>query len=87
MIQAYLAQFISIFTQLLILAIFVRVLLSLFRITPRGAFFTLIVESTEPILRFFRRRIPPIGGSLDLSPLFAYLALDIVRSLLLRILL
>lgn len=83
MFAAYLSQFISILTQLLIFAIFARVILSWLRVTPRGFLFGLIVETTEPILGFFRRFIPPIGGIVDLSPLFAFLALDILRSILL----
>lgn len=85
MLQTYFAQFISILTQLLIFAIFARVVLSWLRVTPRGLLFSLIVETTEPILNVFRRLVPPIGGILDLSPLFAFLALDLLRSLILRL--
>lgn len=86
MFQSYLAQFISILTNILIFAIFARVILSWLRVAPRGWLFTVVVESTEPILRVFRKVIPPIGGVLDLSPLFAFLALDLLRSILLRVL-
>lgn len=86
MFQTYLAQFIQIFTQILIFAIFARVILSWLRVTPRGFLFVLIVETTEPILGVFRRIIPPLGGVVDLSPIFAFLALDLLRSLLLRLL-
>lgn len=86
MLQSYLAQFISIFTQILIFAIFARVILSWLRVTPRGFLFGILIESTEPILNVFRRLIPPLGGIVDLSPLFAFLALDILRSILLRLL-
>lgn len=86
MLQAYLSKFISIFTQILIFAIFARVILSWMRVPPRGFLFVIIVESTEPILSLFRRIIPPLGGVLDLSPLFAFLALDLLRSILLRLL-
>lgn len=86
MFQSYLSQFITLFTQLLIFAIFARVILSWLRIPPRGFLFVVIVESTEPILGFFRRIIPPIGGVIDLSPLFAFFAIDILRNILLRFL-
>lgn len=86
MLQSYLATFISLFIQLLIFAIFARVIFSWLRIPPRGFLFHVIMESTEPILRVFRRVIPPIGGVLDLSPIFAFFALDILRSFLLRLL-
>lgn len=41
---------------------------------------------TEPYLSFFRRIIPPIGGMLDLSPLFAFFTLRFLENLLLRFL-
>jgi YggT family protein len=37
-----------------------------------------IYDLTEPILGFFRRYIPPVGG-LDLSPLVIFLILAVVR--------
>lgn len=82
MVQAYLAQFVSILTQLLIFAIFARVVLSWLRVPPRGFLFSILIESTEPILGLFRRLIPPIGGVLDISPILAFFALDVLRSLI-----
>lgn len=86
MVQEYLAQFVSIFTQILIFAIFARVIMSWLRVPPRGFLFVLLVESTEPILGLFRKLVPPLGGIVDLSPLLAFLALDLLRSILLRLL-
>lgn len=37
-----------------------------------------IYDLTEPILGFFRRYIPPVGG-IDLSPLVIFLILAVVR--------
>ncbi|MEK9132991.1 MAG: YggT family protein [Patescibacteria group bacterium] len=82
MLQSYIVQSISIFIQLLIFAIFVRVILSWLKVPPRGFLFNIIVEATEPILGLFRRLIPPIGGVLDISPILAFFALDILRSIL-----
>jgi YggT family protein len=42
---------------------------------------------TDPYLNLFRRIIPPIGGVLDLSPLLAFFALQIMENLILYILL
>ena len=86
MVSAYLSQFISILGQILIFAIFARVILSWLRVPPRGFLFVIIIESTEPILSFFRRIVPPIGGVLDISPLLAFLAIDLIKSFLLRLL-
>lgn len=37
-----------------------------------------VYDLTEPVLGFFRRYIPPIGG-LDLSPLVVFLILQVIR--------
>ena len=37
-----------------------------------------IYDLTEPIMAFFRRFIPPIGG-FDLSPIFIFIILQIVQ--------
>lgn len=41
---------------------------------------------TEPFLGLFRRILPPVGG-LDLSPLVAIIALEVVKALLREIML
>jgi YggT family protein len=37
-----------------------------------------VYDLTEPILGFFRRYIPPVGG-LDLSPIVIFLILAVIR--------
>lgn len=44
---------------------------------------TLLYSMTEPLLRPFRQLIPPIGG-VDLSPLAAIIALQVLKMLLMR---
>ena len=47
-----------------------------------------IYETTEPVLGLFRRLIPPRPRfPLDLSPIFAYVALQLIESLLIRLVL
>lgn len=47
-----------------------------------------IYETTEPVLGLFRRLIPPRPSfPLDLSPIFAYVALQLLESVLVRIVL
>ena len=41
----------------------------------------LVYQLTEPVLRPFRRLIPPLGG-IDLSPLFALIAIRFLLLLL-----
>ena len=38
-----------------------------------------IYDLTEPVMGFFRRYIPPVGG-FDLSPIFIFIILRIVQS-------
>jgi YggT family protein len=55
-------------------AIIVRVVLSWIAPAGYNPALAIITTLTEPILRPFRRVIPPLGG-LDLSPLFVIIAL------------
>ena len=41
---------------------------------------------TDPFLNIFRRILPPLGGTLDLSPIIAFLALRFMEAFLLGIL-
>ena len=37
---------------------------------------------TDPYLNIFRRLIPPIGGTLDLSPMIGFFALNVIEKIL-----
>ena len=41
---------------------------------------------TEPYLKLFRKIIPPIGGAVDITPIIALVVLQLVVSLLVRLL-
>lgn len=41
---------------------------------------------TEPYLGLFRRLIPPIGGTLDLSPMLGFFALSILERIIMSFL-
>lgn len=86
MMLEFLRQFVAIFSQLLIFAIFARVVMSWMHLSSHNFLVTIIVQSTEPILGLFRRLLPPLGGVLDLSPLLAYFVIDIARNILLKML-
>jgi YggT family protein len=68
------------------IALIVRVLSSWFRLNPFSRGMRLVYALTEWILRPLRQLIPPIGGTIDLSPLIAYFLLSLlggaVRSVL-----
>jgi YggT family protein len=53
---------------------------------PRQPVVQLLVTLTEPVLAPLRRLLPPVGG-LDVSPLVAFLLLELVRRLVVQVLL
>lgn len=67
------------------LILIVRILLTWFpNINWWNQPFRFLHDVTEPILAPFKRIIPPLGG-LDLSPIFAFLFLSILQSVVLSI--
>ncbi|MBI4499511.1 MAG: YggT family protein [Chloroflexi bacterium] len=73
----YLATFISLFAQILSLAIFARAILSWFPIGRDNPLTMLLVQITDPILIPLRRVIPPLG-MFDLTPMIAIILLSVV---------
>ncbi|HYP24606.1 MAG TPA: YggT family protein [Actinomycetota bacterium] len=68
--------------QIYTLILFARIILSwvtMFWSPPPGLSpaIRLVYDLTEPIMGFFRRYIPAVGG-LDLSPIFIFIILNIV---------
>ncbi len=63
-----------------VFAIFARVVLSWFPVSPGGAMasiFSFLYTITEPVLGPLRRVIPPLGG-FDLSPIVALMGLRLI---------
>lgn len=66
---------------ILMYAIIIRALLSWFPNLPNNAFFKILYEVTDPILKPFQRFQFGGGGfSIDISPILAYFVLMIIRS-------
>jgi YggT family protein len=65
--------------------IFIRIILSWVRVNPYQPLVRFIYETTEPVLGFFRRIIPPIG-MIDISPIAAFFALKLLGTLIIRLL-
>jgi YggT family protein len=63
-----------------------RIILSWLPELRKYALATWIEKITDPYLLFFKKQIPPIGGILDLSPLFALFLLQGLQTLLRHIL-
>jgi YggT family protein len=69
---------------LLIIVVFIQVILSW--VAPDGPLSGLLNALTFPFLRPIRRVIPPIGGTLDLSPLVVIVLAQVVQMTLLPLL-
>jgi YggT family protein len=67
--------------------LFVRIVGSWFPKIANHAFMRFVSHYTDPYLNLFRRFIPPIGGSLDLSPLLGFFVLQLLEKFLLSIVL
>ena len=71
--------------------ILIRVLLSWISVSPYGSrmdhpFVRILNQITDPVLAPLRRIIPPIGGTIDISPVVALILLEIVRMLVVSLL-
>ncbi len=74
-----LVTFLSIYMYMLV----IRVLLSWFpNINWLAPPFSILSQLTDPFLKLFRSVIPPLGGTLDISPMLAILLLQLLRGLL-----
>jgi YggT family protein len=72
--------------QLYIFAIFARIVLSWFPVSPGGpmaSIFSFLYTITEPVLGPVRRIIPPLGP-IDISPIVVVIGLQLVASAVTR---
>lgn len=79
----YFVRFVDLLFTILIYAIVGRALLSWFNLGPSNPIIRLLYEITEPILGPMRRVIPMIG-MLDISPIVAILLLSFMQNLILQ---
>ena len=82
MLSNFLNQFITVFFNLLGFAILARILLSWIPSVNNAGIKSFLFSVTEPVLGPFRSIIPRIG-MVDISPIVAIIALDVVESMLL----
>ena len=81
----FIEAFVNVLAQALTVAIFARVLLSWMPAKLPWGLGEFVFSVTEPILAPIRRALPFAGG-MDFSPLIALIAIQVVSSILLRIL-
>ena len=63
--------------------IFARVVFSWFNPAPGNPMVDIVYRLTDPVLGFFHRFIPPIGG-LDITPIFILFGIQLLERLLLQ---
>lgn len=81
-VTALIIQTLINFINIYLLLIFVRILLSWFQTAEWASnAMSFLSPITDPYLNIFRSFIPPLGG-LDISPILAILALQLVSSLI-----
>ena len=73
-----LAGILNLLFNVLSLAVLARALLSWFDPTMRFPVSQLLVDLTEPIIGPIRRVVPPLGGTIDLSPIIALFLLQAI---------
>jgi len=69
----------SVFLKILFWSMIISVMLSWVAPGSRSPGAELVYQITEPVLAPFRRLIPNLGG-LDISPIFAFIAIQLVQS-------
>lgn len=81
----FLEAFINVLAQAEVLAIFVRVIMSWVPLRLPFGLNELVWNVTEPVLAPIRRYMP-IAGGMDFSPFIALLLIQILASIILRVL-
>jgi YggT family protein len=81
----FLEAFVNVVAQALVLAIFVRVIMSWVPVRLPLGLNDLVWNVTEPVLAPIRRYMP-IAGGMDFSPFIALLLIQIITSIILRVL-
>jgi YggT family protein len=76
-------RFVEVFTDIMIAAIFVRVLLSWVITDPRNPLITVLDQITEPLLAPLRRVVPRLG-MFDLTPMVAMIILIAIQRMVMN---
>jgi YggT family protein len=85
LLLVFLEAFVNVLAQALVLVIFVRVIMSWVPMRLPLGLNELVWNVTEPVLAPIRRYMP-IAGGMDFSPLIALLLIQILASIILRVL-
>ena len=79
----YIANFVNLLVEILVVAIFLRAIISWFRLAPDNPINVILVQVTEPILAPLRKVIPSLG-MFDITPWIAMILLQFLGGLIVR---
>lgn len=72
-------EFVALMCNILSFAVFMRAIVSWFPISPNNSFVVVLFQITEPIIAPLRR-VVPLLGFIDITPLVAIVILQMVAS-------
>lgn len=78
--ESFLLRFVDLLFSVLTYAIFARALLSWFRLGPTNPFVRVLNDITEPVLVPLRRVVPMLGV-VDITPLVAIILLQVLHAM------
>jgi len=82
MAYLFLYRIIDTFFQALYIVLFIRIVLSWIPHDPYHPILQFIYNVTEPMLKPFRDIVPTYSIGIDLSPIFAFIAIGVVKKLI-----
>jgi YggT family protein len=72
------------FLQIYSLVIIIRAVLSWVQVERRNQLARIICNVTDPVLVPIQRIVPPIGGTLDISPIIALVLIQLLKTIVIR---
>lgn len=84
-LRLYLWKVIHLFFNVYTLLLLVRVVSSWIPDLMRYPAMRILAAITDPYLHLFRKVIPPIGGIVDITPMIAFISLQILERIILHI--
>ncbi len=67
------------------LLIILRAIISWVRIDRRNPFVRIVCGVTDPVLDPIQRVVPPVGGTLDISPIVALVLIQVIMRIVVRV--
>ena len=71
--------------QIYSLLIIIRAVVSWVQINRRNQLVRILCNVTDPVLNPIQRVVPPIGGTLDISPIIALVIVQVIKGVVIRI--